>query len=300
MPRWLAMLMLVAAMALTGLNVPFGKAIVAVISVEAFLLVRFGLASLVLTSLVHMEPGVRLLDLGIKQWLAVLALAVIGSVLYTIFMLEGLRRTSAADAGVIAASLPAVVAVIAWSLGARLRLGQAVMVALAVIGVAIIHWPHQGFAPAAGAVVGNLLVGGAVLCEATFVLVSRSISRVLRPFRLSLAVSLVSLMVCLGLAVLVPGRFVLGQLGSGIIMLMIWYALTSSVVCTALWYRGAPHVEPWAAGMATAALPVAALLGSAAFIGETISWAQLAGGLMVVLAIAAGTITLPRLRSWSS
>jgi drug/metabolite transporter (DMT)-like permease len=206
-------------------------------------------------------------------------------------LLEGLKRTAAADAGIIMASLPAVVTLIATLLGARARAGQWLMILLAVAGLTTIA-AQPGSTTAAhvagSSLAGNGLIGLAVLCEATFVLSARGIASQLGPIRLSLAVSIVSLAACL--LVLPPNLSVASASppGATTMALAVWYALTSSVLCTILWYRGAPHVEPWAAGLATAALPVTALVASSIVLGEPVSWQQLAGAVLVVAAIAVG------------
>ncbi len=289
MPPILAILSLVASMALTGANVPFAKALLAELPADALLVLRFALAGAVLAVLVRFEPGPPLVGLGSRQWGAVIVLALVGSVGFTWAILEGVRRTSGASAGIITATLPAVVVLIGFALGDRPRRGQIAMIALAVAGVALIqNQPANG---AANALTGNTLIGLAVLCEATFVIVARGISTRLRPIRLSLGVALVSLAICLPTGLPALTRLAPGAIDATTWALFAWYSLTASVLCTVLWYRGAAHVEPWAAGLATAAVPVAALTVSALFLGELISAIQLCGAALVVAAIAAGTLS---------
>ena len=76
-----------------------------------------------------------------------------------------------------------------------------------------------------------------------------------------------------------------------------WYTLTASALCTVLWYLGVGRVETWAAGLATAAVPVSALAVSALWLGETISLVQLLGAGLIVAAITAGTLQGPVTRS---
>jgi drug/metabolite transporter (DMT)-like permease len=79
-------------------------------------------------------------------------------------------------------------------------------------------------------------------------------------------------------------------------LLGTWYALSASVFCLWLWYAGLPHVETWLAGLATAAIPVAALAVSALYLGETIGRAQLAGAALVIAAITLGALSAPAAR----
>lgn len=290
--RLLAAPLLVASMSLTGANVPFGKAIVAELPVYLFIAFRFMVASLVLAVLAAFEPGPRLSAMSPRQWVDLLLLGLLGSVLYTVFLLEGARRTAGVDAGIIMSTLPAVAAL----LGILVNRERPALVQLAAIGLAIggLVVVQAGAGGGSSSTLGNLLVGLAVLCEASFVLISARMSRVFRPIRLSLGVSLAGLAISLPLAApeLVGAATVTAS--PGIWALAVWYALTASVLCTILWYSGAPHVETWMAGLATAALPIAAIAVSALYLGESIGMARLAGAVLVIAAIVLGAVAQPR------
>jgi drug/metabolite transporter (DMT)-like permease len=77
-------------------------------------------------------------------------------------------------------------------------------------------------------------------------------------------------------------------------LLGIWYSLAASVICLWLWYRGLPFVETWLAGLATAAIPLAALAMSALYLGEAISGWKLAGAALVIAGIALGALSPAR------
>lgn len=294
MPAPLAMLSLIVSMAMTGANVPVAKALVTHMPAETLLLLRFALAAVVLGIAMRFEPGPPLSGLGARQWGAVAVLGLVGSVLFTWFILAGVSRTSAASAGIITATLPAVIALAGVALGHRLGRGQVAMIALAVAGVVLVQGELPGAAPAAslaGAALGNLLIGCAVVCEATFAIVARGISGRLRPLRLSFAVALVSLAICLPFGAPALFGLQLGAIEAATWTMFVWYALAASVLGTALWYLGVAHVEPWAAGLATAAVPVAAIVVSVLLLDERISAMQVAGAALVVLAILIGTLS---------
>jgi drug/metabolite transporter (DMT)-like permease len=284
----IAMLGLVAAMAIIGANVPFGKVITAEIPIAAFIVIRFATASLLLAPLTVMEPGPRLSQLTPVQWVAVLMQGLVGSVLFTFCMLEGVSRTSGVDAGIITAALPAVVAVLGMMLGERLRAREFAMIALAVAGIAVIQ--TGGAAGGASTLVGNVYVGLAVLCEAVAVISSRTIASAMGPIRLSLVVAMVSLAGCLPFAWGALAAVDWANVAGGTWGLFAWYIGGASVFGTILWYRAIPHVPPWRAGLATAALPLAAMVVSALFLGEAISVYQVAGAVLVIAAILAGTL----------
>jgi drug/metabolite transporter (DMT)-like permease len=287
--RLTAVLLLTAAMTLTGANVAFGKAIVAEIPVYAFVLFRFAVASAALAVMVRSEPGPRLKDMQAGQWRDLALMSLLGMVGFTVLMFEGLKRTAAADAGIITATLPAVVAVLGvLFLGDRLSRVQGFAVALAVAGLLLVQ---MGAARGASTLIGNLLIGGAVLCEASFVILGKRLAPPYRPLRLSFGANLVGLALSIPLALIDAPSLDLAAIRPGMWLLGTWYALAASVICLWLWYRGLPYVETWLAGLATAAIPVVALATSALYLGETIDPPKLAGAALVIAAIVLGALS---------
>jgi drug/metabolite transporter (DMT)-like permease len=288
--RPLAALSLVAAMALTGANVGFGKAIAAAVPVYIFVLFRFVVASLALVPMAAAEPGPKLLQMSRREWRDLTLMALLGLVGFTVLMLEGLKRTAAADAAIITATLPAVVAALGMLLvGDRLSRLQIVAVALSVAGLLLVQATSARVGGAT--LVGNLLVAGAVLCEASFVILGKRLAPPYRPLRLALGANLAGLVLAIPLALLDVSAFDPRSVTLDMWMLGTWYALSASVLCLWLWYAGLPYVETWLAGLATAAMPVAALATSALYLGETIGPARLTGAALVIAGIVLGALS---------
>jgi drug/metabolite transporter (DMT)-like permease len=288
-----AALLLLAAMTLTGANVAFGKAVIAEFPIYVFVLFRFVIATLALLLVVGAEDGPRLRDMNRRQWRDLTFMSLLGMVGFTVLMFEGLKRTAAADAGIITATLPAVVAILGVALaGDRLSRTQAGAVALAVAGLVLVQ--TRGVATGTSNLLGNLLVGGAVLCEASFVLLGKRLAPPYQPLRLALGANLVGLVLSVPLALMELPAFALTSVSAGTWALGTWYALAASVICLWLWYRGLPYVETWLAGLATAAIPVAALATSALYLGEPIGPARLAGAALVIAAIILGALAPDR------
>jgi len=284
-PRLSAILSLIAAMMLTGSNVAFAKAIAAEFPVYLFVLFRFAVASLALAVLVRGEPGPRLSAMTATEWRDLILMALLGMVGFTVLMFEGLKRTAAADAGIITATLPAVAAILGAAFaGERPSRLQGLAIVLAIAGIVLVQVSRA--APGSSTFLGNLLVAGAVLGEASFVLLGKRLAPPHRPLRLALGANLAGLALSLPLALPQLPAFQPASVAAGTWALGIWYALASSVVCLWLWYRGLPHVETWLAGLATAAVPVTALAVSALYLNETIGPSRLAGAGLVIAAIA--------------
>lgn len=292
MSRLAAASSLLAAMTLTGANVAFGKAVIAEFPIYVFVLFRFVVATVALLLVVRTESGPKLRDMAFGQQRDLVLMSLLGMVGFTVMMFEGLKRTAAADAGIITATLPAVVALLGVALiGDRLSRRQASAVALAVAGLVLVH--ASGAATGTSTLLGNLLVGGAVLCEAAFVLLGKRLAPPYRPLRLALGANVVGLVLSLPLALVELPAFDPSSVRLEMWMLGIWYSLAASVICLWLWYRGLPYVETWLAGLATAAIPVAALGMSALYLGEAIGPARLAGAALVIAGIVLGALASP-------
>lgn len=280
-------------MTLTGANVPLAKAIGAHVPIYAFLVFRFALSTAALAILARWEPGPRLHTMSRIQMRDVVAMSLFGMVGYTVLIFEGVRRTSASDAGIIAATLPAVVALLSVLLLAdRLHARQWAAVALAVAGLLMLQTGSGG---GESSLAGNALVGGAVLCEAAFVIVGKRLAPPFRPLRLALGANAAGLALSLPLLLVDAGALArVAELSSWVWLQCVWYVLSASVLCLWLWYRGLPYLPTWLAGLATAALPVSALVFSALFLHEAIGPAKLLGAALVIVSIVLGAAAARR------
>lgn len=284
-----ALLSLMCAMTLTGANVPLAKVIVADVPLYAFLFFRFALSTAALVVLVRTEPGPPLREMHRRARADLVAMSLVGMVGYTVLIFEGVRRTSAADAGIITATLPAVVAVLSVVvLRDRLQTRQWAAVALAVLGLLLVQAGSQSTGRVS--LLGNALVVGAVLCEAGFVIIGKRLAPPYRPFRLALGANIVGLALSLPLMLAEGRASELLQLSPAMALACIWYVLSASVIALWLWYRGLPHVPTWLAGLATAALPIAALAVSVGVLGEHLGQARMLGAALVLASIALGAL----------
>ena len=289
--RLAALFSLTAAMVLTGANVVLGKAIVAEVPVYLFMLFRFLVSTAALLPLVHCEGGPKLRQMTRAQVRDLMGMALLGMIGFTALMLEGLQRTSAADAGIITATLPAVAALLGVVvMRERLTLPQAGAVALAIAGLVLLQ--ATGAQRGTATLIGNVLVMGAVCCEASFVILGKRLAPPYQPLRLALAANLAGLAFAAPLALL-DMPFDIAAVSRSIWLLGTWYALSASVFCLWLWYRGLPDVETWLAGLTTAAIPVTALAGSTLILAESIEACKLVGGALVLAAIVLGAVSQP-------
>lgn len=283
----LAYAQLGAAMALVGLNVAVAKLLAQALPVAVLLCLRCLLACAVLAPFVRL----RLPSRAVAGNLAMQA--ALGTVLYNAALLAGLRRTGALEAGLVLASLPAVVALGAAALlGERMSRRGWLAVALAGGGMAALALARGG--GSGGTLAGDALVFLAVCGEAGYVLLAkRNAARVE-------VLSAVFWMQAASAALLAP-LAVAGLDGITwswpVAGLLAFHSLTASVLAVVLWYRGLRRVGAALAGVFTGLLPLTAGLVAITALGEAPTPAHGAGAALMLCSILLATWpTRPRAR----
>ncbi|RKR36755.1 DMT family transporter [Paraburkholderia sp. BL17N1] len=297
--RYAGYLFCALAMVGVGSTVVVSKSIAAGLPPFSATALRFAIA-FPLFVLAMRWRGVRWPRLDRRDTLLVIAQAGAGSVGYTVLLISGMKLASAADAGVIAGTLPAVSAGVAMlALGERPApaLIGAILLATAGVLACTLHTVHPGEFTAprmASSLAGNALVFLAIVCEALFILLNRKLRTAVAPLPLS------ALMCGIGFVVaIVPACFEkpwalpvdASALGG-----VLYYALVPTVLGFVLWYAGAARLSGAEAGLMTALVPVSAVALAAVVLGESVSAAQLAGVACVLGAVLLATFGQLRVR----
>ncbi|WP_266158636.1 DMT family transporter [Dyella silvatica] len=225
-------------------------------------------------------------------WL-LLAQAGAGSVGYTVLLVLGTQQTTAADAGILLGTLPAVAALlIVLLLGERPTPRLLLALALATTGVLAVTLAS----PASGggarrSLFGDLLILLAVVCESLFILLNKRLRQPLPPLALATTMSGLGLAVSIVPALLEQHPALIGvSASSG--WAVIYYALVPTVAGFWLWYAGAARVTAMEASAFTAIAPIAAVVLSAMLLDESIRPAQMLGLALVIVAV--GTVATAR------
>ncbi len=212
--------------------------------------------------------------------------ALFGIVLFRAFTLYGLHFTSALSAGVITSAAPAIMAVLAAAtLGERLGRGPALGIALTVAGLLLINlWGHAQ-ARGSGYLAGNLLVLAATVCEALLTIFRKSSGGRIGSVTNTTVLVTMSAVMLLPFALLDLRGFPLRRIDATGWLSLIYYGAVATVIAYILWGHGALRIPANRTGIATAALPVSALVLSALVLGEPLLPVHLAGCAAVVAGI---------------
>ena len=291
---------LALSMALVGCYVALSKPLVAALPVFLLAWLRFGIGAVAMARWLKKPPDEAPLSAKTK-WLVFLE-SLVGNFLFSICMLYGVSLTSAVSAGVIMASIPAVVALMSWiflreAIGPRVWLA----VACAASGIILVSllkseqtiYIGRGQTPffsSKNELYGNLLVFAAVLCEAAYAVIGKSLTGMLSPKRIASLINLWGfvLMTPFGLYVAWDFGFAAPSLGTW--LLLFFYGLAASVWTVWLWMTGLKEVPASQAGVFTVMLPVAAALTGWLVLGESVSMLQMLAFGVALLGVVLATL----------
>lgn len=228
-----------------------------------------------------------------RDWLALAFQAGCGIFLFRLFLIQGLLRTSASEAGILTGATPAATALLAvFVLKEQLRPKMMVGVASTVAGILCLQGllaPGGGFAW--GHVLGNMLVLGAALCESLFNVISRFSSlrsragtaQTLPPVLQTWLVSGIAFLLCLVPALFEKPFPSLAALTLGQWLALVWYGVIVTALAFILFYAGIRRCSASTAAVFSGMMPFTALVLSILVLGEVAGWQQWLGGALVVV-----------------
>lgn len=257
-------------MMIVGAYVGFSKLLVAVFPVLLLAWLRFGIAAVAMATWLKRGVDEPPLD-GRSRYLLFLE-SFLGNFLFSICMLFGMRHASAISAGVIMAGIPAAVALLSWIfLREKLSGRMIAAITLAVVGVGVLalsrNGGHSGDAETTS-LLGTALLVGAVLCEASYVVIGKRLTGNLSPKRISALINLWGLILVTPLGAWAALSFDFATVTINVWGGLVLYALAASMWTVWLWMTGLKKVPASKAGIFTVFLPITSALVGVVFLGE--------------------------------
>ena len=223
----------------------------------------------------------------------------LGNFLFTLCMISGVKLTTALSAGVIMAAIPAAVALLSWAF-LRERVAPRVWggVVCAVLGIGLLSLSHSTHTSEDSgpdkAWLGNLLLLGAVFCEACYAVIGKKLTGSLGPRRITSLINLWGFALTMPFGIWLAWGFDFSAVSAGSWMLLLFYSLAACVWTVWLWMTGLKNVPAAQAGVFTVLLPI-----SAASVGVVVLGEQLAGMQVLAFCIALAGVLLATLPSRS-
>lgn len=266
-------------MSLVGCYVALSKPLVAAIPVLLLAWLRFGIAAVAMLPWLRkpadepaMSPVTRRL-LFLESFL--------GNFLFSVCMLFGVSMTTAVSAGVIMATIPAVIAVMSWMF-LKEHIGRNVWlaVALGALGMALLSLSNyerhtqelggESLDSESNHWLGNLLVFASVLCESAYAVIGKKLTGSLGPKRISALINLWGLVLMTPLGLYAAWTFTFSSVPTSTWVLLVFYALAASVWTVWLWMTGLRTIPAAQAGVFSVMLPISATLVGVLVLGETL------------------------------
>lgn len=292
-PAWTTYVALAAAVLFWGVSFVATKVVLDSLLPSAYMLIRFALASIPFGIMLIFRPLPRL-PMRVHIRLALLALFEPG--FYFILETEGLARTSAAKASIIIAAIPVVVAVASRVLlRERMPRRAAVGAAASLVGVAVLVLAD----PAAGidrlvARTGDFFVLGAVVAATFYMLVVRSIHTEVSTFHIT------ALQVLYGTAffgvyfLIVRPPVAWGSISPEAIAALAFLVAFATIAAFFAYNYALSKVTAGQAAVTLNGIPVVTAITAWVILGERLTIAQMAGGLLVLAGVTVANATIRR------
>ncbi len=293
MNSFAGMFFLMGAFTLAGTSVIAGRFVSEALGTFTIAAVSLFFALLGLLPLCGRRLSETVRGMSKNDWWQSLIQAVFGIFLFRIFLLQGLIRTSAGEAGILTGATPAATVLLAGLFLKepldRVRLLGIVSTITGILVLQGVFSPDIEFSREH--LVGNLLVLCAALCESLFNIFSRissikaalNTSQALEPIVQTTLVVWIALLLCLGPALFERPVASLMSLGITGWAALVWYGLFVTAVAFILWYAGIKRCDASVAAAFSGMMPFTALILSILLLNEQSGWQQWLGGVMVVL-----------------
>ena len=287
-------------MALVGSYVALSKPLVAAFPVFLLAWLRFGMGGLAMLHWLKKPADEAPLSPATQRLLFLESL--LGNFLFSLCMLAGVSMTSAVAAGVIMASIPAAVALLSWIfLGERIRGRVWLAVACAVLGVGLVSLSKSellvqvniGLEPDLAyknATLGNILLVGAVLCEAAYAVMGKKLTGVMGARRITALINAWGFVLMLPFGLWAAWGFDFAAVAVNSWLLLVFYALAASVWSVWLWMTGLKTVPASQAGVFTVMLPISAGAVGVLLLGESLGGLQMAAFALALTGVLLATL----------
>ena len=219
-----------------------------------------------------------------RDWLVIAMLGLIGQFGYQLLFIEGMERTSVANASIIIGCTPVAVSLTTAVLGhERLPWPHWVGMALSFVGVYLIV--SGGARSGASSLTGDLMMLACVACWTVYTVAARPMLRTFSPLLVT------GLSMAIGTLLFLPaavGDF--RQTPWGDVPLVAWACLVFSSLLAlnfayTSWYHGVRHLGPSRTALYSNLVPAAALVVAMVWLGERLGGLRLAGAILVLAGV---------------
>ena len=282
---WIGTLEIILAFSLAGSSLVVAK--ILSVRVPVFLT---GFLSLIVAFVCMLPMQIKkrseLKRLDKRESALMLLQAFFGIVLFRIFTLYGLQYTSSANAAVITAATPAVMAFLSVIvLKEQLRLHTAIGVLAALGALVVINLDQISQTASSGSLYGNILIGMAVISEVMLTIFRKFTRTGISSITNTTILTLMAIVLMMPMALVELQSFSMRQMSAADWVAIIYYGAIATSAAYILWGDGALKIPATYTGVACVSMPVSALLLSSLVLGEPLTVYHISGCAMAVFGI---------------
>ena len=287
---------LALSMALVGVYIALSKPLAAALPVLLLAWLRFGIGALAMATWLR-RPANEAPMTRQTRWLLFVE-SFFGNFLFTICMITGVSLTGAVAAGVTMAGIPAAIALLSWLfLKERISARVVCAIGLAVVGIAMFALtkpsPEQSASAHPQAWLGQILLIGAVFCEACYAVVGKKLTGSLSPKRIAALINLWGFALTTPFGLNLAWSFDFASVSAPLWLLLVLYALAACMATVWLWMTGLRVVPAAQSAVFTVVLPISAALMGVLVLGESINLQQWLAFGIAVSSLVLVTMPLP-------
>ena len=228
-----------------------------------------------------------------RHWIMLVLQAAFGIFLFRVFLTFGLRYTTAAEAGIITGTTPAITAIFTrLILKEKLNRNSLIAILFTLAGVLILQgFPFNLSAFNTSHLLGNVLALGAASCESLFTTISRKLhvdlneTFTLHPFVQSGIVSIIAMILCTVPMLLENPYLALTKLPASGWIALVWYGCVVTVIAYACMFAGAKYCDGYTIAAFAGLIPISAYILSLTLLGESATYNHVIGCGFIVISI---------------
>ncbi len=286
-------LSLAAAQACVGANITISKHMVTVLPVYVFLQARFSFSFLLLLLITRPIKRLPLMAWRQRDWMMMFIQGFSANFLFNLFMVNGVRFTSAMAAGVITSFLPGIIAILSWLfLHEVLGLRRIACITLGILGLVSVSLGVSSVHHAANSsLFGMLLVFISLFPEGLYTIFTKAFRTAIVPLQQACWLLFFT---CLCFLPFFIWQFPETQWAQ--ISITDWgltlLAGSFSALFFVLWPYGLRFVTGSTAALFMSVMPVTVVLIATTLLGEHFTFYDAFGLLFVMLSIFFGAIVI--------
>jgi drug/metabolite transporter (DMT)-like permease len=285
----IAYFQLAMAMFLAGSSVVVGKIIINVFPVFLSQTITLIIAVIGIFPLAwFFEGNVFKIKISKKDLMYMILQALTGMFLFRIFLLYGLKFTSATEGGIITSTNPAILSILSLIiLKEKVSLKAWIGIAICVLGILLINTVNKNGIGSNGAIslFGNFLIILAVVGESLFTIFRKKMSYNDKPITSTMIIIVFALIMFIPISIYEGIFYDFYSVSFIDIVPLIIYGMFCTVLAYICWFSGVAKVSVSVAAGFTGVMPISSVALSFLILKETITWQHILGAVLVIIGI---------------